>query len=145
MMNLLRIASIVLLATIASPAWSIDSGPASRDIVNSHLDAHNAHDIEGVLKTLADSVEMRVLNPNGGKEFHANVDRNQQRSQFETAFRVNPKSSFQIISEIVSPSTVIVYETGKGFPDGNSGHGITLYRVSNGKISAIWILDHDSK
>jgi hypothetical protein len=110
-------------------------------IVQQHLDAQNAHNVEAMLVMLSDMVDFRVLSNSEGGDVKKILNKDDQLRQFETALSQNPNSHFRVISKISTPTTVIVNEVGSNFADGKSGAGITLYHVEGNKISGIWMLD----
>src|ERR1700741_4374290 len=109
-----RVFSCVLLSAVATqyacdkPAPSTEtSGPVA--VVRAHLDAENAHDVDRILATLADTLELHV----SGSDQRDSViflDRAAQRQTYERAVRVVPQSQFTTLNQIVSGQFVVSRE-----------------------------------
>jgi hypothetical protein len=144
MVGRLRVFGFVVLLIAGTTTSPANAQSAPEAVVRAHIEAHNAHDIEALLKTLAEVVDMRILVPDGTPETKNLLDRAQQRQRFLTAFRFNPNARSRVLSVVTSGSTVVVRDEGTGLVGGTRQAGLALYRVDRGRISAIWILNTEA-
>lgn len=130
------------LLPCAKPSPAATSSREPGDVVRAHLDAENAHDVERILATLADSFQLHVLQTNGRDSVHY-MDRSAQRRSYQRAVTSAPDSHFEVLSQIQSGPFVVSREKASGLPGGASEVGLAMYRVVNGHIAALWILNSE--
>ena len=137
----LALAATALLSTVAcrqSAAANVATGPEA--VVRAHLEAENAHDVARILATLADTVAMHVIGANG-RDSVSLLDHDALRHNYERAVSAVPRSHFTALSQIVSGPWVMSREEVSGLPDGTRDEGLAMYRVVDGKIAGLWILN----
>ena len=115
-------------------------------VVEAHVAAGNAHDVEGILATLADEVEFSYFLPEDPRALTKTVGRTDQRQNFATAIRLNPAANFRIVSTVVSDDVVITRECGTALTESRDVEQcvVNLYRVDAGRIRSIWLLRLES-
>jgi len=139
------VASALFFLTLGAVPSGFASASKAEAVVAVFLKAHNSHDVDAVLATLADVVDMRILLADGTPESKRLLNRTQQREVFATAFRVNPNARFRVLSQVTSGGTVVVRDEGTGMVGGVQQAGLTLYRVQGDKIAAIWIVNTEAE
>jgi hypothetical protein len=140
-----RLACVALAATLLACAKASNAATSSQapvDVVAAHLDAENAHDVERILATLADSFQLHVLQANGRDSVH-HMNRSAQRRSYQRAVTAAPQSHFEMLSQIQSGPFVVNREEASGLPGGASEVGLAMYHVVNGRIAALWILNSE--
>jgi hypothetical protein len=131
-------AMLPIIACRPSAGASVPSEPGA--VVRAHLEAENAHDVVRILATLADSVEMHVFGTSGrDSTFVLNHDA--LRQTYERAVSAAPQSHLTALSQIVSGPLVVSREQASGLPGGAREVGLAMYRVAQGRIVALWILN----
>jgi len=71
-------------------------------LVRAFVDAENAHSVERILATTADTLDVRLFRADGTAQYEKVRTRQEQRTTFADAIQKNPDSQFHIISVIVS-------------------------------------------
>jgi len=117
-------------ATEAAQATVRSDGPEA--VVRQHIAAQNAHSIDAILGTLADTVTVTVPRTGGDSSFHA--DRAAQRAMFSRSITALPSSHLEILNVLVSGRVVVTRERLTGFASGASDVGASAYWVTNGRI-----------
>jgi hypothetical protein len=140
-MNILRLLVLTLGSALCAVAPGAPAASKAEVVVAHYLAARNAKDIDGLLASLSDVVDMRILMSNGTPESKKLLNRAQQRETFNNAFRINPNAKFRVLAQVASGSTVVVRDEGTGLVGDMREAGLTLYRVEGDKIAAIWILN----
>lgn len=137
----------MLIAAVGSVGGAAGAAPelAARPplaIVEAHVAAGNAHDVEGILATLADEVEFSYFLPDDPRALTKTVGRTDQRQNFATAIRLNPAANFRIVSTVVSDDMVITRECGTALTETRDVEQcvVNLYRVESGRIRSIWLV-----
>ncbi|HET7551388.1 MAG TPA: hypothetical protein VFK04_08855 [Gemmatimonadaceae bacterium] len=95
-----------------------------------------------MLATLADSFQLHVLQASGHDSVR-HMDRSAQRRSYQRAVTAAPESHFEVLSQIQSGPLVVNREVASGLPGGASEVGLAMYRVVNGRIAALWILNSE--
>ena len=134
------LATSLLACAKPSPRSNVTREPV--DVVRAHIDAENAHDVERILATLADSFQLHVLHANGRDSVHY-MDHSAQRRSYQRAVTAAPDSHFEVLSQIQSGPFVVNREEASGLPGGASEVGLAMYRIVNGRIATLWILNSE--
>lgn len=146
-----RILSIsVFTAVVACAGCQVQSAAASATsfatdsaaeiaVVRAHLDAENAHDIDAILRTLADTVQYSV-SAAGGRDSLIVADRAKQRAMYQSAVSHVPDSRFEILDYFVSGHLVATRERMTATRSGWSDVGASAYWVDGGVIHHLWLL-----
>ena len=69
------------------------------------------------------------------------LDRAGQRRTYERAVSAAPNSHFTALEQIVSGPVIVSREEGSGLPGGAREIGLAMYRVEDGRIVGLWILN----
>jgi hypothetical protein len=83
---------------------------------------------------------MHVLGANG-RDSTFMLKHDALRRTYERAVTAAPQSHFTVLSQIVSGSLVVSREEASGLPGGVREVGLAMYRVVQGRIVALWILN----
>ncbi len=128
---------ILLLMLCAVGAFSDQAGKrAPSAVAQALVDAYNAHDVEGILKTYdANSVARRLP---GGEVIltgHAEI-----RRKFETSFQRSPDARVEVVQRIVDGDFVIDKEKITGTVEGKAveRYGTVIYEIRDGRIVNEW-------
>ena len=127
--------------TRAAQATASGDGPEA--VVRRHIQAENAHDVDSILATLADTVLYTMVRTHGDTSFVA--DRSVQRTMYARAVSAVPKSRFEILTVLTSGPVVVTRERISGLSGGASDVGVTAYRVERGRIVRLQILNDSER
>ena len=139
----MRVLGLAAWAGLAGFAGAGEAPQSPEVVVRTFVDAENARSIEGLLAMTADILDVRLYNPDGTIQFEKARTRPEQRASFTEALRLNPDSRFRILSLIASGPVVITRDEVIGLPGGARGIALTAYRVFNGRIAELWILNSE--
>ena len=112
-------------------------------VVRAYLAAQNAHDIDAILATLADTLEIRAW-PAGQGDIVLRLHRAAQREMYARADSTAPNSRFMVRDSMVVGSTVIMREEAHHLSGVQRQVGLRLYRVKGDRLVAIWFLPADN-
>jgi hypothetical protein len=126
---------------LSSSLQAIVAMPSPEAVVRAFVDAENAHSVERILATTAITLDVRLFRADGTAQYEKVRTRQEQRTTFADAIQKNPDSQFHIISVIVSGPVVITRDEATGLPQGAREFALTAYRVVNGRISQMWLLN----
>ncbi len=125
---------IVILTVSTFGFQAQDKAPA--DVAQALVDAFNAHDVEGILKTYHPNSIARQL-PSGDVLLtgHAEI-----RKKFETAFQRTPTIKVEVVQRIVDGVFVIDKEKIIVIQDGKKSErfGVVIYEIRAGLIVNEW-------
>jgi hypothetical protein len=146
----MRVKTILSLSALLFLSGFMTTGrnserPPSSDIletVRHFVDVQNSRNVEAIVSQFPESLDIQVFKPDGTIEKH-NYDKAEQRARFADSVKYVPHAHFEIISVIVSEPFVITRELATGLPEVQSQHAITMYRVADRKIAAIWDLNEE--
>jgi hypothetical protein len=134
-----------VLALLLSPnphlALAIVGMQSPEAAVRAYNDAINARSVDELLATTAETLDVRLYKSDGTIQYQKARSRLEQRNSFEEMLRLNPNSQTHIISLIVSGPVVIERAESTGLPGGASEIGLTAYRILDGRIMQMWILN----
>ncbi len=125
---------IVVLTVSTFGCQAQDKAPA--DVAQALVDAFNAHDVEGILKTYhPNSIARRLPSGDVLLTGHAEI-----RKKFETAFQRTPTIKVEVVQRIVDGVFVIDKEKIIVVQDGKKSErfGVVIYEVRAGLIVNEW-------
>ncbi len=134
-------ASILCLCVFAGMASGQPKQKTPEQVAQALIDAFNAHDVEGILKTYStDSVAYQL--PGGESILKGHVD---IRKKFATAFERDHKVKVEIVQRIVDGKFVIDKEKITGMRDGKPYEffGTIIYEITDGLIRKEWYLRNE--
>ena len=102
-------------------------------IVQEQLEAYNRHDVEAFLKTYSSEIKLYEF---PDKELSSGVDA--MRKTYGKLFEREPDRKARIARRIVQGDHVIDHEEVSG--GGRKFTAVAIYRVKDGKITAVWFL-----
>ena len=109
-------------------------------VVRAYVDDQNERDLNGMLRLVADTIEVREGLPNGPKVVAGGKQsREQFRAQIQKAFQSAPNARFEIVEVLAEGSIVVTKERATGLPSEN-GIGVAVYRVRQGRIDLLWLI-----
>lgn len=127
----------VLIAFTAVSTFAFQAKTkAPADVAQALVDAFNAHDIEGILKTYhPNSIARRLPSGEVILTGHADI-----RKKFETSFQRNPTIKVEVVQRIVDGVFVIDKEKIIVTADGKTTErfGIVIYEIRDGLIVNEW-------
>ena len=126
---------LIVILTVSTFGFQAN-GKAPADVVQAVVDAFNAHDIEGILKTYhPNSVARRLPSGEIFLTGHADI-----RKKFETAFQRNPTIKVEVVQRIVDGVFVIDKEKIVVVIDGKKSErfGVVIYEIRDGLIVNEW-------
>ncbi|MBL8203945.1 MAG: nuclear transport factor 2 family protein [Blastocatellia bacterium] len=126
---------LIVVATVSTFGFQADDKSPAR-VAQALVDAFNAHDVEGVLKTYHPNSVARRL-PSGEVFLTGHSD---LRKKFETAFQRNPTIKVEIVQRIVDGVFVIDKEKIIVVTDGKKSErfGLVIYEIRDGLIVNEW-------
>ncbi len=131
----LTIVVLIVLLTVSTCGFQVtDKVPAS--VAQALVDAFNAHDIEGILKTYhPNSVARRLPSGEVILTGHADI-----RKKFEMSFQRNPTIKVEVVQRIVDGAFVIDKEKIIVVKDGKQSEsfGLVIYEIRDGLIVNEW-------
>ncbi len=125
---------IVILTVSTFGFQAQDKAPA--DVAQALVDAFNAHDVEGILKTYhPNSIARRLPSGDVLLTGHAEI-----RKKFETAFQRTPTIKVEVVQRIVDGVFVIDKEKIIVVQDGKKSErfGVVIYEIRAGLIVNEW-------
>jgi hypothetical protein len=114
-----------------APAGPAVSGP--ENVVQEQVEAYNRHDLEAFLKTYSPEIKLYAF---PDKELSSGLEA--MRESYGKLFKRDPDLKVKIAKRIVQGDCVIDHEEVSG--GGRPFTVATIYRVKDGKITAIWFL-----
>ncbi len=102
-------------------------------VVQEQVEAYNRHDIEGFLKTYSQDIKLHDF---PDKELSTGLDA--MRQTYGKLFEREPDLKATITKRIVQGDYVIDHEEVSS--GGQRFKAVAVYRVKDGKISAVWFL-----
>jgi hypothetical protein len=133
----------LLLGGATHPALGFVAAQAPEAVVRTYENSINSRSVDGLLSTTADNLDVRLFSADGTLQHEEFRSRAQQRNSFEHMLRVNPDSRNHILSLIASGPVVIIRDEAAGLPGGASEVGLSAFRVIDGHITQIWILNSE--
>ncbi len=128
---------IVVIVIISITTFGFQPDKKSPDrVAQALVDAFNAHDIEGILKTYhPNSVARRLPSGEVILTGHADI-----RKKFETAFQRNPSIKVEVVERIVDGFFVIDKEKIITVTEGKKSErfGLVIYEIRDGQIVNEW-------
>lgn len=128
---------LMLIALTAISTFGFQTPSKSpTSVAQALVDAFNAHDIEGILKTYhPNSVARRLPSGEVFLTGHADI-----RKKFETAFQRNPSIKVEVVQRIVDGAFVIDKEKIIVVTDGKKSErfGVVIYEIREGLIVNEW-------
>lgn len=125
----------IVLVSVCTFGFQSDSKSPER-VAQALVDAFNAHDVEGILKTYhPNSVARRLPSGEVILTGHADI-----RKKFETAFQRNPAIKVEIVQRMVDGVFVIDKEKIITLTDGKKAErfGLVIYEIRDGQIVNEW-------
>lgn len=126
---------LIVIVTVSTFGFQVnDKTPVS--VAQALVDAFNAHDIEGILKTYhPNSVARRLPSGEVLLTGHAEI-----RKKFETAFQRNPSIKVEVVQRIVDGAFVIDKEKIMVVKEGKTSEsfGLVIYEIRAGLIVNEW-------
>lgn len=138
---LVSVASVLLLGWEMPPALGVVVNRTPEEAVRAYEDSINARSVEGLLATTAESLDVRLYRSDGTLQYQKSRSRLEQRKSFEEMLRLNPNSHTHIVSLVASGPVVIERGETTWLPNGASEIGLSLFRVLDGRITQLWILN----
>ncbi len=126
---------VIAVITITTFGFQPDNKSPER-VAQALVDAFNAHDVEGILKTYhPNSVARRLPSGEVILTGHADI-----RKKFETAFQRNPSVKVEVVNRIVDGAFVIDKEKIIVVTDGKKAErfGLVMYEIRDGLIVNEW-------
>ena len=126
--------AVILASSNCAPAASATSGAEA--IVQTQLEAYNAHNIDAFMATYAEDAQLfehpAKLLASGST---------QMRERYAARFK-EPNLHAVIVKRIVMGNVVIDHErVTRTFPEGTGVLGaVVIYEVQNGKIAKAWLI-----
>ncbi len=105
----------------------------SEKIVQEQLEAYNRHDVDAFLKTYSAEIKLYDF---PDKELSSGLDA--MRKTYGKLFEREPDRKAKIAKRIVQGDYVIDHEEVSG--GGRKFTAVAIYRVKDGKISAVWFV-----
>ncbi len=131
------ISLIVVIVVISITTFGFQTEKKAPERVAQELvDAFNAHDVEGILKTYhPNSVARRLPSGEVILTGHAEI-----RKKFETSFQRSPSIKVEVVERIVDGFFVIDKEKIITVTDGKKSErfGLVMYEIREGKIVNEW-------
>ncbi len=109
------------------------ASPAPIDVVQTQVDAYNAHNPEAFIATYSPDAEIRDLTQ--GQTLHSTAE---MRPIWEGRFAAHPKTHVEIVNRIVVGEFIVDHEHITGLADGSTIEAVVMYRVQNGQIVGCW-------
>ncbi len=131
----------LLLSPNPQLALAIVGTQSPEAVVRAYEDAANARNVDGLLDTTAETLDVRLYKSDGTIQYQKSRSRLEQRNSFKEMLRLNPGSQSHTISLIVSGPVVIERAESTGLPGGASEIVLTAYRVLDGRITQMRILN----
>lgn len=104
-------------------------------IVHRHVEAMSSRDIDAFVADLADTA--RLINRDGATMLEG---ANALRETYQSVFAGNPELNVDLMDRISVGVWVIDEHLTTGFANGSQVHVVCVYRVENGKIQSIQVL-----
>ena len=126
-----------LLATLLAASAGLAQYSPEADVVSEHLAALSARNLDGVLRTLADTVELHVEGSGGRGGANVVEAQPQLRLRYAGLLERYPNARYELIdllSErelVVARELVTIREVGIV--------RVTAYRVEDGRIRRMWV------
>ena len=139
MRTMIRIFLFIAVCSISAYGFQSDNKAGTKtpaQVAQALVDAYNAHDLEGILRTYhPNSVAKRLP---GGEPFlngHADI-----RKKFEGAFQRSEKLKVEVTQRIVDGDFVIDKEKITGVTNGKpfERYGVVIYEIREGLIVNEW-------
>ncbi len=135
MKNYFSLIVVIVIISITTFGFQTDNKSPER-VAQALVDAFNAHDVEGILKTYhLNSVARRLPNGDVILTGHADI-----RKKFEGAFQRSPSIKIEIVQRIVDGVFVIDKEKIITTTDGKKSErfGLVMYEIRDGLIVNEW-------
>lgn len=126
---------LIVILTVSTFGFQAN-GKTPADVAQALVDAFNAHDIEGILKTYhPNSVARRLPSGEVFLTGHADI-----RKKFETSFQRNPTIKVEVVQRIVDGVFVIDKEKIIVVTNGKKSErfGVVIYEIRDGLIVNEW-------
>ena len=105
-------------------------------VVQQGANAFNAHDLDGFLDAFASDVQVYVHPDSLVMEGRAAL-----RAQYEETFRTADQLHVRVHHTAPMGNTVVLHETIVGAPGAGRDEQVVLYRVTDGAIDRVWIVE----
>jgi hypothetical protein len=105
-------------------------------VVQQGANAFNAHDLDGFLDAFAPTLQVYAHPDSLVMDGRAAL-----RTQYEETFRTADQLHVQVHHTAPLGNTVVLHETIFGVPGAPPDEQVVLYRVANGAIERVWLVE----